>query len=95
MKYPYFRGQATIPLQRIFQSHADGRYQDQGKQSGESQPPYHCDGKRRTDRTGIFRIPHRQREHSHDGRNRSDQDRADTRQAGCHQRPIAAVSLPA
>ena len=78
MEYPYFTGQAPIPLQSILQPHTNSRYQDQRQQRRECQPADHRNGKRCTDSTGIFRISHRQREHGDNGRYRRNQDRTDT-----------------
>ena len=93
MECPHLTGQTAIPLQCIFQPHTNSRDQDQCQQSGESQTTDDRNSERGTDRTGIFRISHCQRKHSHDGRDRSDQDRTDTRQACRHQRPVPPVPL--
>ena len=95
MQHPHFRGQPPVPLQRVFQSHADGRDQDQRQQCREGKATDHGNGKRRTDRSGILRVAHRHRKHGYDRRNGGNQDRADARQPGRHQRPVAAVTAPA
>ncbi len=93
MKYTQVSRQVAIPLQRILQPHANGRYQDQSKQGGECQAAYHRNGKWRPDRTGIFSVAHCQREHRHDSCNRRNQDRTDARQACRHQGPVATEAL--
>ena len=68
---PYFRGQLLVPLQRVFQSHTNGRDQDQRQQCREGKTADHSNGKRCTDRSGILRVTHRHRQHGYDRRDGS------------------------
>ena len=95
VQHPHFRGQPSVPLQRVFQSHANGRDQDQCQQCREGKAADHGDGKRRTDSPGILRVTHRHRKHGYDRRDGGNQDRTDTRQPRRHQRPVAAIPAPA
>ena len=92
VQHPHFQGQPSVPLQRVFQSHANGRDKDQCQQCRERKTADHGNGKRRTNRSGILRVAHCHRKHGYDRRDGSNQDGTDTRQPGRHQRPITAVT---